>query len=87
MLAQEKIGVGEVEAIEHGSVPTPEDPIANLTNSHKEYLLSRHGTLELDPLPSQDPADPLNWPRWKASLSLQSEHLESITEAYRQTLI
>jgi hypothetical protein len=24
-----------------------------------------HGTLELDPLPSSSPRDPLNWPTWK----------------------
>jgi hypothetical protein len=36
-----------------------------ITASHKEYLIQRHGTSELDPLPSEDPADPYNWPRWK----------------------
>ena len=36
-----------------------------LTPSHREYLLQRHGTLDLEPVPSQDPADPLNWPDWK----------------------
>ena len=33
--------------------------------AHREYLLARHGTLDLDPLPSASPADPYNWPRWK----------------------
>lgn len=33
--------------------PTPE---------HLNYLIQRHGTIGLSPLPSQDPADPLNWP-------------------------
>jgi hypothetical protein len=36
-----------------------------LTPSHHDYLLQRHGTLNLEPLPSQDPADPLNWPEWR----------------------
>ncbi len=30
-----------------------------------QYILMRHGTLELDPLPSSSPRDPLNWPTWK----------------------
>lgn len=36
-----------------------------ITASHKEYLIRRHGTSDLDPLPSEDPADPYNWPRWR----------------------
>jgi len=30
----------------------------------KAYIMQRHGTLELDPLPSASPEDPLNWPAW-----------------------
>lgn len=30
-----------------------------------QYLLARHGTIDLVPLPSASPEDPLNWPRWK----------------------
>ena len=37
----------------------------NIRSDHEQYLLSRHGTLFLKPLPSADPADPLNWPGWK----------------------
>lgn len=37
----------------------------DLNPQHREYLLARHGTLDLNPLPSMDPADPLNWPGWK----------------------
>ncbi|KAF1981651.1 synaptic vesicle transporter [Aulographum hederae CBS 113979] len=40
------------------------EKIQSLTEEHREYLLQRHGTLDLDPLPSKDPADPLNWPSW-----------------------
>lgn len=40
-----------------------------LSQSHREYLLNRHGTLELDPIPSNSDADPYNWPRWKVCLS------------------
>lgn len=29
---------------------------AGLSQEHRDYLLQRHGTLELDPIPSADPA-------------------------------
>ncbi|KAI5291673.1 hypothetical protein KEM52_000100, partial [Ascosphaera acerosa] len=43
---------------------------AALSPEHREYLLARHGTLELNPMPSMDPADPLNWPAWKKNVNL-----------------
>lgn len=48
------------EQLENG---TPD----NLVCEHREYLLQRHGTVDLIPLPSIDPNDPLNWPSWKVS--------------------
>lgn len=41
--------------------------IARLPKAHRDYLLQRHGTLELDPIPGMGPADPYNWPEWKVS--------------------
>ncbi|KAL1846569.1 hypothetical protein Plec18170_009148 [Paecilomyces lecythidis] len=41
-----------------------------LSESHKSYLLERHGTLDLDPIPSMDSADPYNWPLWKKIINL-----------------
>jgi hypothetical protein len=41
------------------------DSPALLSESHKSYLIERHGTVDLDPIPSMDPADPYNWPSWK----------------------
>jgi hypothetical protein len=44
-----------------------EDPSQTSTISEddrNQYIMMRHGTLELDPLPSS-PRDPLNWPTWK----------------------
>lgn len=38
---------------------------SELSPQHREYLLQRHGTLNLDPRPSADDADPYNWPPWK----------------------
>jgi hypothetical protein len=60
-----------IEFVEHDEVPSPQkageinDSHKELSAAHKEYLLQRHGTLDLDPLPSASPADPYNWPRWK----------------------
>lgn len=44
-----------------------DDPVRYLSESHKAYLIERHGKLDLDPIPSMDPADPYNWPSWKVS--------------------
>lgn len=43
---------------------------AHLSQEHRDYLIARHGTLELDPIPSSDPADPYNWPAWKKNANL-----------------
>lgn len=52
------------------------DPASELSEPHRAYLLQRHGTLDLEPLPSMDPADPYNWPLWKriANLVLVAFH-------------
>lgn len=46
------------------------DSTALLSELHKSYLIERHGTVDLDPIPSMDPADPYNWPSWKKSTNL-----------------
>lgn len=43
---------------------------AGISQEHRDYLLNRHGTLDLDPVPSADPADPYNWPEWKKTANL-----------------
>ena len=30
---------------------------AGLSQEHRDYLIARHGTLDLDPIPSDDPAE------------------------------
>jgi MFS family permease len=42
----------------------------SLSSDHHEYLLQRHGTISLDPVPTADPKDPLNWPEWKKNYHL-----------------
>ncbi|KAK4862368.1 hypothetical protein LT330_010758 [Penicillium expansum] len=41
-----------------------------ISREHREYLLQHHGTLKLNPLPSDDRADPLNWPSRKKHTTL-----------------
>lgn len=52
------------------------DEVSHLSEEHRQYLLERHGTLELDPIPTMGTADPYNWPQWKvghyAFISLMS---------------
>lgn len=43
---------------------------ASLTDEHREYLMARHGTTDLKPLPSADPKDPLNWSRGKKAFHI-----------------
>ncbi|KAF2168890.1 hypothetical protein M409DRAFT_20904 [Zasmidium cellare ATCC 36951] len=42
----------------------------SLTPEHREYLIQRHGTVDLDPLPDPNDKDPLNWPAWKKHTNL-----------------
>lgn len=46
------------------------EALAQLPEEHRQYLLNRHGTLELDPIPDANDADPYNWPRWKKVTNL-----------------
>ena len=50
-------------------VEMAEDTMEPLSRAHLEYLVERHGTSALDPVPSMDPADPLNLPTWKVGIS------------------
>jgi hypothetical protein len=37
------------------------ETIDALSPEHREYLMQRHGTLALDPIPAMGDADPYNW--------------------------
>ncbi|CAK7201819.1 hypothetical protein SEUCBS139899_004534 [Sporothrix eucalyptigena] len=41
-----------------------------LSIEHRAYLIDRHGTAELDPVPCMDDNDPLNWPTRKKIINL-----------------
>ena len=48
-----------------------------LSQAHMEYLVGRHGTAALDPVPTMDAADPLNFPSWKVSSSWFRSELQA----------
>lgn len=61
--------------LEEGQEPkTVEDEYADETSSlseeHKQYLLQKHGTLDLSPIPDMSDADPLNWSQRKKVTNL-----------------
>jgi hypothetical protein len=57
--------VEEIEPTTTHATYYPTNEVAKLTPAHRDYLLERYGTLELDPLPDYGDADPYNWPSWK----------------------
>lgn len=65
----EHVTSGQLEKLETGGLAPWSTHIAgdaaNLFPEHRDYLLKRHGTLELDPMPGFGDADPLNWKTWK----------------------
>jgi hypothetical protein len=63
-----KTDIDLIESAGHDRAATyGESVAARLPKAHRDYLMERHGTLELDPIPGMGAADPLNWPEWKVS--------------------
>ncbi|KAL6705131.1 hypothetical protein ACN47E_007236 [Coniothyrium glycines] len=56
-------------AATHGTYLDIKDQ-THLSLEHREYLIERHGTADLDPLPTMGTADPYNWPVWKKVMNL-----------------
>lgn len=65
----ERNSVSDVEKFTLDYDETVKEPQA-LTSEHHDFLMKRHGSVQLDPLPSSDPADPLNWPNWKKNYEI-----------------
>ncbi|KAK7210362.1 hypothetical protein V2G26_017540 [Clonostachys chloroleuca] len=56
----------EVENVEYGGLTTDD----GLSQDHRQYLIDRHRTVDMIPLPEMDDANPLNWPKSKKILNL-----------------
>ena len=54
--------INEQDVLEEKSGAPNDDAGMELSPQHREYLMQHHGTLDLDPVPSMDDADPYNWP-------------------------
>ena len=64
------------------TTPTPyEEQWEELPDDHKQYLIDKHGTYKLDPIPSMNDEDPLNWPTYikVIQLGMLSFHAFSTT--------
>lgn len=60
-------------------------PVENemkLSPEHYDYLMQRHGTIDLDPLPSADPKDPLNWPNWQKNYEILNIALSTFSSTF-----
>ncbi|KAI3403423.2 hypothetical protein KGF56_003707 [Candida oxycetoniae] len=72
--------------IEKTTISHDECNYANSTRSlspeHYDYLMQRHGTVDLDPLPSSDPNDPLNWPNWQKNYEILSIAFGTFTSTF-----
>lgn len=69
--SQPKPDIALVESAEaHAPTSYADAVAARLSKPHRDYLMERHGTLDLDPVPSMSPADPYNWPTWKVGAML-----------------
>lgn len=74
-LNDDKINVSrDIEKLEYvhdeHSVYNEDIAPAELSTDHYEFLMKRHGSVQLDPLPSNDPLDPLNWQEWKKNYEI-----------------
>ncbi|ABN65612.2 major facilitator superfamily multidrug-resistance protein [Scheffersomyces stipitis CBS 6054] len=63
--------VSDIEKHSQNHIETVSDEnLSELSREHIDYLMQRHGTVDLDPLPSMDPEDPLNWPTWRKNYEI-----------------
>lgn len=75
---EEKHGGERVEDLKPVQTLITPDEIQNLSNEHREYLLQKHGTLELDPVPDMSDADPYNWSTTQVSRLLVTRRLTQL---------
>ena len=71
--------VEKVEPTQTRATYYPTNDIDNITPAHREYLLEKYGTLELDPIPDFGDADPYNWPAWKVRSPTQLKDISCLS--------
>ena len=54
-------GNDHVESLKQVQTHLGTDETESLTEEHRQYLIQRHGSFELDPMPDASDADPYNW--------------------------
>lgn len=64
----------DLTTLESNDEKDAHDAAGTLSEEHREYLMRRHGTLDLDPMPSMDPADPYNWKLSKVRAHSRTEN-------------
>ena len=69
-MAQEK--GDEISHVESGTQANGSVLKPTLTQEHQDYLMRRHGTTDLHPIPSMDENDPYNWSSTRVSLTWQT---------------
>ena len=62
--------IESLQHIPHHQTYYESSDVQALTQEHRDYLLQRHGTLELDPLPGHGNADPYNWTQSKVETQI-----------------
>lgn len=66
MDSEKAVALQFIEYADHDRLADP----SLLSDQHRAYLIARHGTDALKPLPSSDPKDPLNWSDYKKAYHL-----------------
>ena len=73
-------------SVDETAVASSDADGTQLSQEHKDYLVQRHGTYDLDPLPGMGSMDPHNWPSWKVS-RIKSAHFHKNTQKKKKKVM
>ena len=59
----------------------------SLSTEHRQYLLDKHGTIELDPIPDMNDRDPLNWPKAEVGNVVLKDFILKLTSHQKLTVL
>ncbi|KAF4554307.1 Efflux pump-like protein 10 [Elsinoe fawcettii] len=62
-------------------------PSTQLSESHREYLIAKHGTIDLSPIPSPNDSDPYNFPKWLKTTNLILVAYHAMTATFTASAI